>query len=591
MKKFFLLTALLCTSLCFAEQMPIGYYDDANGKADAELMEALHQIIRGGERYNYGSNDYHTTTDPKGQWKKGDLKAYGTWWAFQFTDLRSDGTIWDMYSQNRHYLPIRGGSTAGMEIEHCFPKSWWGAAKDEKNYQKDNAYRDLYHLNPSDKPNNTNKSNYPPGNVKNIDDKKSYSGFKMGTNEDGQMVFEPEDEYKGDFARAYFYIATAYKDTTWALETSPFKASIALDPSTYQLFKPWLVETLLGWHRQDPVSEKELRRLDAISSIQHNRNPYIEYPELVEYIWGNKHGETLDLSTLVRTTSDAYVVPVDKVNPETLQPSDINDNGFTAQWKDQDYALYTLDVYTESQTGSFDTLINIPGCSKEYLFAYGDSLTYCEDDANGNKTILTTTQGITDGTYGMGLGTTSKIRYFEIANFDFGSNVELHLKCAVSKSSKDPLKLIVKVDNKELKTITLTRNDTFPVFNIPDGAKTITIAPAVKGHVISMQQIFLVRGNYRCQRTSLDGYPRNVEGTSFEVIHDLATETQPICYTVTPVGLDRTSNAMLVPYDYPTTIPSITEPQLPLCNKVLRNGQLFIQRQSEEYSILGTRIR
>jgi hypothetical protein len=58
---------------------------------------------------------------------------------------------------------------------------------------------------------------------------------------------------------------------------------------------------LLTWHRQDPVSQKEIDRNQAVYGIQHNRNPFIDYPELVEYIWGNRVGQTIDLSSMTPT--------------------------------------------------------------------------------------------------------------------------------------------------------------------------------------------------------------------------------------------------------------------------------------------------
>ncbi|MDE6160993.1 MAG: endonuclease, partial [Muribaculaceae bacterium] len=101
-------------------------------------------------------------------------------------------------------------------------------------------------------------------------------------------VFEPDDEYKGDFARSYFYMAAAYFDkiSGWS---SPMLAG-----NNYPAFTTWAVNVLLKWHRQDPVSEKETVRNDAVYNHQHNRNPFIDHPELVEYIWGDKKDQKWD---------------------------------------------------------------------------------------------------------------------------------------------------------------------------------------------------------------------------------------------------------------------------------------------------------
>lgn len=97
-------------------------------------------------------------------------------------------------------------------------------------------------------------------------------------------VFEPVDEYKGDFARTYFYMAACYNDriSSWN--------SDMLAHNNYPVFSSWAVNLLLKWHRQDPVSEKERKRNDAVYAHQRNRNPFIDHPEMAEYIWGNKKG-------------------------------------------------------------------------------------------------------------------------------------------------------------------------------------------------------------------------------------------------------------------------------------------------------------
>ena len=165
MKKTYLFIAALFVAIAIsAEQMPKGYYDAIDGKKDAELKTAISKIIFGGERYDYGSQSEGDHTQAKvdpcsgdTMHRKGDPR-YGTWSAYPFTDVMSDGSIWDMYSPIKRYLPINGGSAASMDIEHSFPKSWWGGESGCLS-----AYCDLYLLNPADHMTNANKSNYPPG--------------------------------------------------------------------------------------------------------------------------------------------------------------------------------------------------------------------------------------------------------------------------------------------------------------------------------------------------------------------------------------------------------------------------------------------
>ena len=97
-------------------------------------------------------------------------------------------------------------------------------------------------------------------------------------------AWEPADEYKGDFARMYMYMVTCYEDyaTLWTGNSVN-----QLDNNTYPVFEQWTVDLLLKWNKQDPVSQKEITRTNEAYKVQGNRNPYIDYPILAEYIWGS----------------------------------------------------------------------------------------------------------------------------------------------------------------------------------------------------------------------------------------------------------------------------------------------------------------
>ena len=91
-------------------------------------------------------------------------------------------------------------------------------------------------------------------------------------------VFEPIDEYKGDLARTYFYIAARYygEDSQWP----------GSDMTTGAQPKPWAVPMLLAWHLADEVSAKEINRNNEVYKYQGNRNPFIDDPKFAEKIWG-----------------------------------------------------------------------------------------------------------------------------------------------------------------------------------------------------------------------------------------------------------------------------------------------------------------
>ena len=564
-----------CAAYVSAEDMPAGYYNTIQGTKDSMLKTALHQIIKGGERYIYGPNTYHTTNKIQNGdtiWKVGALKAYGTWHGFQNSDQQSDGTIWDMYSTTKRYFPIKGGSAAGMDIEHSLPKSWWGGDEND-------AYTDLYHLNPADHAANNNKSNYPPG-ILNDSNKVNNGIFFMGKDKEwNDYAFSVIDEYKGDFARAYFYVSTAYHDMKWDASYSKYVTN-----DSYLTFTPYLIQVLLQWHRIDPVSEKEINRLDAISSIQHNRNPFIEYPELVEYIWGNKQGQTVDLSSLTRTTSADYTIPVDTINPIAYPATDITPNSFTAHWKDQQRDSYLLEAFTIQESGSNDTLIAMPGFKNEIVKGHKQIHWLLEDGSDAPYTLM-------DGSYAICSSTTSKKRYIRFDNFGKApTNTYLTIKCCVYKGDQTA-DLIIRGNNDEvLYEQPLVLDEQFYTFAIPEGTTTISliqkeIGTKAKGyHRISLQQAYLYSGDYKVTIQHLEGSPFTLSTTSYHLTHSQNTD-QSIYYRITPLGL-RTSNTVSVVYNPTTDVTDI--PTYPTkAKKIIQDGKLYILQDNKIYTVLG----
>ena len=259
MKRFAtLLTALFAVVTLFAQKE---YYTSVDGKkGGASLKTALHNLIKDHKQISYGSGES------------------STWGAFYTTDAvveNGQRRVLDMYSNEKRYFSSKGSAISGMNIEHSVAKSWWGGTKN-------NAYCDIHHLNPSDQNANSRKSNYPLGELTSVswDNGVTFVGKAMidGTS---QNAYEPCDEYKGDFARVFMYMFTCYQDLTWKYTWMNY------EKSTYPTLKPWAVELLLKWHKQDPVSEKEVNRNNAVYAVQGNRNPYVDYPQLADYVWGD----------------------------------------------------------------------------------------------------------------------------------------------------------------------------------------------------------------------------------------------------------------------------------------------------------------
>ena len=301
-------TLALTLSMAWA-QGPNGsntYYQAANGKKGAALKTALCGII-----YNKTERDYD------------DL-----WTDFRSTDKRpTDGKVWDMYSGITNYT--FGTDQAGnysaegdkYNREHSFPKSWFGISG--SNIPKGPG-TDLFHLYPTDGYVNGMRSNYPFGETSSPT-YSSVGGFsKLGPcSYPGYTgkVFEPNDLYKGDFARTYFYMVTCYENLieTWYEKNS--ESHPTLDGKKYPGLSSWQLSMLMKWAKNDEVSAKERARNIAVAGIQHNRNPFIDYPGLEEYIWG----EWQD----VEFSYDNYVSPYGGETPTTVSTPTFSPAGGT----------------------------------------------------------------------------------------------------------------------------------------------------------------------------------------------------------------------------------------------------------------------
>ena len=262
MKKLFSVVVALSLALSVMAQAPSNYYNSANGLTGNALKVALHNIIKG-----HTSISYSATMD-----------------AFWSTDNKGNGVVWDMYSDRPGgtppYVYHLGQDNCGSydsegdcyNREHSWPQSWFGTDATAKT--------DLHHLFPTDGFVNGKRGNNAFGEVRSAS-WTSQNGSKLGTCKTPGFtgtVFEPIDEYKGDFARALMYMSVRYytEDASWSTSDMTTKSEI----------KPWAIQLLMSWNEDDPVSQKEINRNNAIySQYQHNRNPFVDHPEYARMIW------------------------------------------------------------------------------------------------------------------------------------------------------------------------------------------------------------------------------------------------------------------------------------------------------------------
>ena len=568
----------ICSAVCglllaagvYAE-IPVGYYAKAQGKSDSLLRQALYDTIRGGVRIHYGTQGYGYYDG---------IYYPGTWNYFPQTDFRADGTVWDMYSDTKRYFPHDGGSACGLEIEHCLPKSWWGWTSSDTGSSK-RAYQDLFILNPSDGSANGNKSNYPPGHVVK-GDKFDNGSFRMDaakSSQYGWICFEPAEEYRGDFARTYFYVATAYADLPFGAGNADYQRY--LTDSTYLVFKPWLVEVLLGWHRADPVSEKERRRAETVFSIQGNRNPYIDYPELVEFIWGNKKGQAVDFSTLLCTADPSYVPAEDYTNFEAFAPTDATSTGFTARWSDFD-TDYTLDVYQRHYIGHNDTLVNMPAMGTTFI----NNATNVKTGGRVNSTAA--------GTNAITMGVSDTDGSVIIYNLGLTAPATLTFRANIYKSATaGELRIFFNDHTTADTTIILptSRDEVWYTIPLNAGIDSVTIL-SFGGSTTKracMQALYVVQGDWQAVETSLSGYPQTVHSPSQYVTIPSELSGETIYYRV------RTAEG-IVSNEIAVDVPQTTEVENAAgysahTRKVLRGQEILIYRNGEEYNVLGNKVR
>lgn len=564
---------LLIPGLIFAA-IPTGYYDAAQGLRDSLLRQALFDTIRGGVRVHYGTQGY---TYPD------NVYYPGTWNCFPQTDVRADGRVWDMYSNTARYFPHDGGSGCGLEIEHCLPKSWWGWYDKDTVRSSKRAYQDLYILNPADGQANGQKSNYPPGHVSE-GDKFDNGSFRMDnakSSQYGWICFEPAAEYRGDFARTYFYVATAYADLAFGAGKSEYLRYLSNE--TYLVFKPWLVEVLLDWHRSDPVSRKEIQRAEAVYAVQGNRNPYIDYPDLVEYIWGEKKGKTVDFASLICTAEEDYVPAEDFTDFEAFAPSDVSTEGFTAQWSDF-CTDYTLDVYTRTSTGRNDTIVNMPAMGTSHIknAAHVKSAGRVSATAAGTNAV---TMGVsaTDGSivvYDLGLRAPATLT-FRASIYKTADAGELDIFFNGHTTADSVL------------VLPTNRDETWYSIPLPAGTDSVVIT-SVGGSTkkrVCMQALYVVQGDLQTTDTSLPGYPCDLSECSTRIVLPENLQEQQIYYRIT-TSEGAVSNEVCVVLPHSTYIGETdsksnnVQPE-----KVVRGQEVFILRNGEYYDLLGRKVK
>ena len=310
----FMMSLMAFISLMVWAQAPNNtgtYYIKTHGKKGEELKTAFFNVIKEPSVVSYSG-----------------LKQ-----AYTETDVRADGYLRDWYSNATNYEP---GSNFGQNIkkegdgynrEHLMPQSWYNKVSP--------MVSDVVQVIPTDAYINSRRNDLPFGEV--VDDpdrvKTSLNGYskwgapkeEIAAPSEVTTVFEPNDDIKGDIARIYFYMTTCYEDRI--LEWTGNNAATVIGGTAYQPLLQWELDVLMRWSKLDPVDDVELARNEAAYNIQGNRNPYVDYPGLEDYIWGDKVEELFSYDG-----SDPTVEPEYNDEPSVSGTITLNNEFFGVDW-------------------------------------------------------------------------------------------------------------------------------------------------------------------------------------------------------------------------------------------------------------------
>jgi endonuclease I len=267
LKSKYISVILFLFSITLIAQVPDGYYDSAKNLADDNLKYQLNQII-----------DNHTE--------------------FSYTSSSKD--VWDILKETDrdpnnpdNVILIYSGISVNGAQEYNSANGWtrehiW--AKSRGDFGTNIGIgTDVHALRPLDNTTNSIRSNRSFNNCITCEDVTDKWGNTTGSKKDANdWSFEPRDEVKGDVARMMFYMAIRYE----GLDSFPdLELTESILPQESKEPIHGVLSTLLEWHRNDPVDTWEENRNNIIYySYQNNRNPFIDFPELAEHIWGTEIG-------------------------------------------------------------------------------------------------------------------------------------------------------------------------------------------------------------------------------------------------------------------------------------------------------------
>lgn len=287
---------------------PAGYYDSVDFTSPATLRQTVHNVIDGHTRYPYTSS----STDTWDILEDADEDPY-------------DSTrIVDLY-RNRVFTKF-GGGNGPYNREHSWPNSY-GFSSDGST-----PYTDCHHLFLCDVSYNSDRGNHPyddctSGCTARVTD--FYDG-RSGTNyfNNTTDVWQTWDGRKGDVARAMFYMDVRYEgDVSGEPDLVLTDNANLIVPTSASVAYMGILSTLIQWHKDDPVDDRERTRNDVVYGYQHNRNPFVDHPEWVAGIF---EGVISDVPEAALVAGGIDAVWPNPFNPETTVSFSLEDAGLVS---------------------------------------------------------------------------------------------------------------------------------------------------------------------------------------------------------------------------------------------------------------------
>lgn len=371
-KLYYLSTLILLVSFGFA-QVPQGYYDNAQGLTGFQLKTALKNIIDDSDDGN--GQVFHNPQLYSDLWTAYANANSG--YIDNYSDFDDDGFLLDVYSENpngndpyNHILVTDQCGNFNAEgvcynREHLVPQSF---------YDQQLPMRSDFHSTfPTDGQVNGFRGNLPYGEVNNPN-LTTLNGSKRGPNVFpgyNGTVFEPLDEFKGDFARALFYFAVRYEDN---INTSGWDdpSDNILNADANQFYDDWYIDLLLDWHLSDPVSQEELDRNENGFIFQDNRNPFIDNPIYAQAIWdenfSNEEFQNFDIQVYPNPVKGQFLniktkglqdlkVEVYNIFGKQILSKSISDSNHQISVEQWSSGLYLLKVHNKIMSQTFKIIL------------------------------------------------------------------------------------------------------------------------------------------------------------------------------------------------------------------------------------------